>query len=194
MRICLAVVSFLIVPGWLVMATGGDKKKPMLPESNWDFSKSSDVTIVDWPADMMKKDGIATLGGPRKVSLRLANGKTISGIVDEVHAEKRGKHISWIALLYPKMELKNSVAVAREVVSTLDYKSTALDDWFDKAKDDLALNFEENFRGKKHELTIKILHSFDKSRPWRVKATIYLSAPPEKDEKSDEKAAEKYSS
>lgn len=171
----LGIVSVLMAPGWLAMANCSDQQ-PKLTESNWDLSKSNDVSAVDWPADMKSKDGIASLGGPRKLSLRLANGKTISAIVEEIYAENRGKRIWWIALCYPKTTLKDSVAVAKDLMSLFDYKSTRIDDWFDKRSNDGSPGptFEENFPGKKPSLSINILHSFDKSKPWWTKATIFL--------------------
>jgi hypothetical protein len=145
-----------------------------VPELKWDFSKSNDISLVEWPPDMMNKDGIASLAGPVKISVNFGNGKTISATVDAVYAEKRGKRIWWISLIYPKASLEDAVKGARHVVSQLDYESASLDEWIKRAEMDLALNFEEIFRKKENSLTIRILHSSDKARPWWVKATIYL--------------------
>jgi hypothetical protein len=171
----LAVISVLTIVGWPLICARSNQK-PKLPDANWDLSKSNDVSGVDWPADMKDMDGIASLGGPRKLSLRLANGITISAIVEEINAEKRGNRIWWIGLFYPKMSLKDSVANAKELMSVLDYKSTRIGSWFDEQSQarNPGQSFEEIFRGKKYSLTLKILHSYDKSQPWWTKATIYL--------------------
>ena len=167
-------VTFVMVLGWLALARCTDQKNANLPESTFDFSKSNDVSVVGWPDDMLARNGIASLGGPRKVVLKLVGGKIISTTVDEVHAEKRGKRIWWIALLSVNGALKDSVAIAKEIISVLGYSSKQMDDWFGEAKKGPVLNYEEVFRGKKYAVTIKILNSFDKAHPWCVKATIYL--------------------